>query len=73
MDDNGLRLAREITLLYAVEAVYKIPAAPVVRQLIADNDRPLPDLIPPAPQWVSFEWPASGFVDSKPYWERHKW
>lgn len=62
------RLARELALLYAVEAAYKIPAAPVVRQLITDGERPLPDVIPLPPQWVEFTWPKSGEVNLMNYW-----
>lgn len=62
------RLAHELALLYAVEAAYKIPAAPVVRQLVADDERPLPDVIPPPPQWVEFEWPRFGEVNLITYW-----
>lgn len=61
-------LARELALLYAVEATYKIPAAPVVRQLIVDSERPLPDVIPLPPVWVEFEWPKSGMVNLDSYW-----
>lgn len=53
------RLARELALLYTVEAKYKIAAAPIVRQLVADEQRGLPDRIPPVPRWVKFNWPAS--------------
>lgn len=62
------RLANELALLYAVEAAYKIPAAPVVRQLITDDERPLPDIIPAAPLWVEFEWPKSGELNLASFW-----
>lgn len=62
------RLATELALLYRAEALRKIPAAPIVRQLIADDERPLPDALPPKPAWVEFEWPESGTVDWNPYW-----
>lgn len=62
------RLSRELSLLYACEAAYKIPAAPVARQLITDDERPLPDVIPVRPQWVRFDWPKSGEVNLMNYW-----
>lgn len=62
------RLANELALLYKVEAVYKIPAAPVARQLVADDERPLPDAIPTPPRWVKFEWPKSGEMNLASYW-----
>jgi hypothetical protein len=56
------RLDIELRLLYTCEAIFKIPAAPVIRQLVADAERPLPDVLPPRPEWKSFEWPESGEV-----------
>lgn len=37
------RLTRELSLLYAAEFHHEIPAAPIVRQLVADEQRGLPD------------------------------
>lgn len=62
------RLSHELALLYAAEAAFKIPAAPIVRQLIADDARPLPDKIPIPPAWKSFEWP-SGELNFERYWK----
>lgn len=62
------RLANELALLCKAEAAYKIPAAPIVRQLIADDERLLPDVIPAKSQWVRFEWPRSGEVNLVNYW-----
>lgn len=67
------RLAREISLLYKVEAQYKIPAAPVVRQLVEDAERPLPDVLPPQPVWTTFDWPLSGDVNLSHYWKNYDW
>lgn len=69
--DNRLR--REIGLLYAVEASYKLPAAPTINQLIADAERPLPDTLPRPPAWTSFKWPSSGEVNLTDYWKKHDW
>jgi len=63
------RLSRELTLLYAAEAAYKVAAAPVVRQLIADDARPLPDRIPAPPAWTTFTWPANGSLSFESYWK----
>lgn len=56
------RLHEELRLLYRAEADYKVPAAPIVRQLIAESERRLPDALPPAPAWTTFQWPRSGVV-----------
>lgn len=63
-----LRLHEELRLLYRAEADYKVPAAPIVRQLIADAERPLPDALPPPPAWTTFQWPRSGEVNLSGYW-----
>lgn len=63
------RLSRELALLYAAEATHKVAAAPVARQLVADDARPLPDVIAPPPAWTAFEWPASGELDFTCYWK----
>ena len=65
-----MNLTDEIRLLYKVEAWFKIPAAPVVRRLIMEADRPLPDLLPPKPPFVTFQWPESGAVDYRSEWDR---
>jgi len=62
------RLQREIQLLYHCEFTHKLPAAPIIRQLIEDEARPLPDILPPLPQLVRFEWPRSSGVDFVSYW-----
>lgn len=62
------RLASELALLYRVEAVYKIPAAPVVRQLVEWEEQSLPDVLPRCPRWVEFEWPESGSVNLEAWW-----
>jgi len=62
------RLQNEINLLYRCELSHKLPAAPIIRQLIEDEARPLPDVIPPLPQLVRFEWPRSGAVEFSGYW-----
>lgn len=67
------RLRREIQLLYAVEAKYKIAAAPVINQLLADTERPLPDTLPHPPAWAGFTWPMSGEVNFTQYWKNHDW
>lgn len=64
----GQRLATELALLYRVEAAYKIPAAPITRQLIEWEQQPLPDVLPVKPAWVEFQWPASGVIDLSPHW-----
>ena len=56
------RLNKELRLLYKAEAEHKIPAVPIIRQLIVDSERPLPDMLPPQPEWKVFEWPRSGEV-----------
>jgi hypothetical protein len=57
------QLTRELALLYRCEAEHKVPAAPVVRQLVADAARPLPDVLPRPLVWVAFGWPSSGEVN----------
>jgi hypothetical protein len=63
------QLSHELTLLYAAEAAYKVAAAPIVRQLIADDARPLPDAFPTQPAWTAFEWPANGSLNFESYWK----
>lgn len=62
------RLDTEIRLLYVCERVWKLPAGPVIRQLVQWEDAPLPDLLPPVPEWVTFQWPASRVVNFEDYW-----
>lgn len=61
-------LTRELALLYRCEAEHKAPAAPIIRQLVADATRPLPDVLPRPPAWATFEWPSSGEVNYEIYW-----
>lgn len=63
------RLNRELAILYDGEAKYKLPAARISRQLVADAERPLPDVLPKSPQWTTFEWPVGGHVDYSAYWQ----
>lgn len=63
------RLNRELAILYDGELKYKLPAAPISRQLVADSERPLPDVLPKPPQWTTFEWPASGVLNYIAYWQ----
>lgn len=67
------RLRKEIQLLYAVEARYKIPAAPVINQLSVDAERPLPDKLPQPPTWIGYVWPVSGEVNFAHYWKNYDW
>ena len=64
------RLIREITLLQKCEREFGLPAKPVIDQLVADSDRPLPDILPQRLQWVRFEWPESRSVDYTAYWKQ---
>lgn len=64
------RLTRELRLLYAAEFHHKIPSAPIVRQLVADEQRGLPDMLPRVPEWVTFSWPISGSVNFEDYWRQ---
>lgn len=68
------RLVNEIQLLQRCEKLFKLRAKPIIDQLIADSDRPLPDRIPPVPEWVRFAWPESGGVNLEQWWrerDRH--
>lgn len=67
------RLRTEINLLHRTEAVYKIPAAPIIHQLITDTERPLPDTLPRPPAWTGFDWPQSGEVNFTRYWKNYDW
>lgn len=62
------RLDNEIQLLLRAEFHYGIRALPVLRQLIAWEDTPLPDRFPLQFQWTRFQWPVSGEVDFTGYW-----
>jgi len=59
---------RELLLLAEVSDRYKIPTAPVAQCLIGWIEQPLPDIFPPLPQMVEFEWPRSGVVNFEGYW-----
>jgi len=61
------RLDTEIRLLYTCEGMFKLPAALVIRQLVEWEDARLPDRLPPVPEWVEFNWPASGGVNLDDY------
>ena len=67
---NQQRLVREIALLQQCEREFKLPAKPIVDQLVADSDRPLPDVLPLPFQWVKFQWPASRGMDYREYWRQ---
>jgi hypothetical protein len=66
-----MRITEECGLLYKVEAEYKIPAAPIIRQLVHYASSPLPDVFPPAPPRTKFTWPASGEVNLSHYWKNY--
>ena len=55
-------LGAEIAALYRCEAQFKLSAAPVIRQLVTENERPLPRPLPRKPRFVEFQWPKSGYV-----------
>jgi hypothetical protein len=56
-------LHKEIALLNRCEVAHGLPAAPIVYQLRADAERPLPDKPPDTPEWRAFQWPSSGVLD----------
>lgn len=58
----------ELELLHRCEAQFKIPAMSVIRQLLVWAAQSLPDVLPPKPAWVKFEWPASGSIDLSSHW-----
>jgi hypothetical protein len=62
------RLTREVQLLLRAEFTYAVAAAPVIAQLTADEERPLPDVLPPKPEQVPYRWPRSGEVNFTAYW-----
>lgn len=62
------RLTAEITALVRCEQRHGLRAAPVIARLVADDERPLPDLIPAPPVWTTFSWPVSGAVDYDAEW-----
>ena len=62
------RLQRELQLLYRCEDKFGIASLSVLRQLVEDEARPLPDSFPPLPQRVRFEWPMTATVDFVNYW-----
>lgn len=57
------RLIIEIGLLQRVELAHGLPVGPIIEQLAADANRPLPDVLPAMPKLVRFWWPARGIVD----------
>lgn len=74
MDYYSRCLVREVELLQRCEVQFKLKAKPIVDQLTADADRPLPDQLPLPPLWTTFEWPRGGEVDFRTYWrdmDRH--
>jgi len=74
MSNLALRaMNNEIQLLYRCEAIFKVPAAPIIRQLVAETERPLPDRFPPVPERRSFQWPELGLVDFQAYWHSREW
>ena len=67
--DDQKRLIEEVRLLRECETDFGLPAKHVITQLVADSDRPLPDVLPPRVlPWLSFEWPKSGEVDYTAFW-----
>jgi hypothetical protein len=62
------RLDTEIRLLYIREGMFKLPAAPIIRQLVAWEEMPLPDSFPAQPEWREFAWPESSRVNFEDYW-----
>ena len=64
------RLDHELRLLYTAEFHHKISAAPIVRQLVADEQHGLPDVLPRVPRWATFNWPISGSVNFEDYWRQ---
>jgi hypothetical protein len=62
------RLKAELRLPRTAEAIFGVPAAPVARQLVADAERPLPDVLPPPPEWTTFRWPLGGKVNFEGWW-----
>lgn len=58
----------ETQLLLRAEFKHGVRAAPVIKQLEAESERPLPDAVPSKPQWVAFQWPKSGEVSLVGYW-----
>lgn len=61
------RLNRELAIPYEGELKYKLPTAPISRQLVTDAERPLPDVLPTPLVWTTFEWPGE-IVDLNAYW-----
>jgi hypothetical protein len=65
------RLENEIDLLRKIELAYmEIAAGPIIRQLLTDDARPLPDVVPPQPKWIKFDWPRSNEVNLVNYWRQ---
>lgn len=66
-------LNNEFWLLHRCEMGFGLPAAPVARQLEAEFNRPLPDVLPKPPDFVPFQWPLSEAVDFTAYWRTVEW
>lgn len=62
------RLATEIALLLRAEHEHGSYAGPVIVQLLAEDERGLPDVLPPRPAWAAFEWPQADYLDFESYW-----
>lgn len=71
-DGVAMPLTTEIQLLLRAEFRYGVPAKPIINQLLAESERPLPDAIPPKPPWVAFQWPKSGEIGFIAYWHFRK-
>lgn len=74
LSESNQRLVNEIKLLQRCEKSSGLRAKGIIDQLIVEVDRPLPDVIPPVPRWVRFEWPAIGGVNFEQWWrdrDRH--
>lgn len=61
------RLNRELVILQEGELKYQLPAAPIARQLVAEAERLLPDVLPERPMPLKFDWPANT-IDLTDYW-----
>lgn len=57
------RLQKEIEVLRCSEKRMSPYVSRLIELLDEYESRPLPDVLPLAPAWREFEWPASGFVD----------
>lgn len=66
-------LDNEISLLYDAEAKSKVPAGPIIRQLVAWAEQPLPDVLPQRPPMREFVWPTNGEVGLTPRVKNDVW